>query len=112
MNNAYFCGFCESSGIDFPYIGHMGAPNDFGRKYGRKNDQNLTNFFYKQKTFKSAQKNGFIKIGPKLVILTYSLQDMKNPLPLKVAPTVNLRGAKIKIFRYISFGRTRGQIAA
>ena len=27
----------------------MGAPNDFGSKFGRKNDQNLPNFLWKKK---------------------------------------------------------------
>ena len=40
--------YIHPSGTGFPYIGHMGSPNGFGRKYGRKNDQNLPNFFFQK----------------------------------------------------------------
>ena len=43
------------SGTDFPYIGHMAAPNDFGSKYDRKIDQNLPNLFPKKKNVKWVQ---------------------------------------------------------
>ena len=88
MNNAYFCGFCESSGIDFPYIGHMGVPNDFGRKYGRKNDQNLPNFFSKKRNIKRAQKPSFIKIVPTEPILAYICDMAQMSLPLRVGTTI------------------------
>ena len=68
----------------------MAALNGFGKKFGRKIDQNFTNFFFQKKTnIKRAQKPSFIKIvniGP---ILALPLQDMKNPLPLKVGSTVS-----------------------
>ena len=68
----------------------MTAFEDFGKKFGRKIDQNFTFFFPKKTNIKRAQKPGFIKIvniGP---ILALPLQDMKKPLCLKVAPTVEM----------------------
>ena len=40
--------YIHPSGTGFPYIGHMGSPNGFGRKYGRKNDQNLPIFYFQK----------------------------------------------------------------
>ena len=37
----------------------MGAPNDFGSKFGRKNDQNLTNFFFSKKQPESNPETQF-----------------------------------------------------
>ena len=48
----------------------MGSPNDFGKKYGRKNDQNLP-FFFRKKDYKRAQKPSFIKIVNIEPILAY-----------------------------------------
>ena len=67
----------------------MTAFEDFGKKFGRKIDQNFTIFFSKKTNIKRAQKPSFIKIvniGP---ILGLPLQDMKNPLCLKVDSTVD-----------------------
>ena len=67
----------------------MTAFEDFGKKFGRKIDQNFTIFFFKKTNLKRAQKPGFIKIvniGP---ILALPLQDMKKPLPLKMGLTVD-----------------------
>ena len=39
----------------------MGAPNDFGSKFGRKNDQNLPNVFFQKNEPKSNPKTQFHK---------------------------------------------------
>ena len=80
--------YVHSSATAGLHMGHVGAPKDIGRKHGRKNDQYLQKFFQTKTTLKSAQKSGFVKNGPKLVILTCSLEDLKNILPLKVCTTV------------------------
>ena len=43
------------------HMDHMGAPKDFGRKYGRKNDQNLTNFFFQKIDIKTRSETWFHK---------------------------------------------------
>ena len=43
------------------HMDHMGAPKDFGRKYGRKNDQNLTNFFFQKIDIKKRSETRFHK---------------------------------------------------
>ena len=45
-------------------------------------------FFSRQYIIKRVRKRSFIKNVPKLAILTLSLQDMKNSLPLKMGTTV------------------------
>ena len=51
--------FLCSISADFPYIGHMGAPNDFGSNFGRKSDQNLPNFFFQKKQPQSSPETHF-----------------------------------------------------
>ena len=67
----------------------MTAFEDFGKKFGRKIDQNFTIFFSKKTNIKRAQKPGFIKIVNVGPILALSLQDIKNLLPLKMGLTVD-----------------------
>ena len=67
----------------------MVAPNGFGSKKSRKNDQNFPNFFFrKKKNIKQVRKPSFIKNVQKLPILAISLQDMKNLLCQKMGLTV------------------------
>ena len=43
------------------HIDHMGAPNDFGRKFGRKSDQNFTIFFFQKIDIKNRSETQFHK---------------------------------------------------
>ena len=43
------------------HMDHMGAPKDFGRKCGRKNDQNLPNFFFQKIDIKKRSETRFHK---------------------------------------------------
>ena len=49
------------SGTDFPYISHMGSPNDCGRKYGRKTYQNFTTFFFQKIDAENCSETQFRK---------------------------------------------------
>ncbi len=68
----------------------MVAPNGFGSKKSRKNDQNFPNFFSEKKNIKQVWKPSFIKKVQKLAILALSLQDIKNLLCQKMALTVEI----------------------
>ena len=70
----------------------MGAPNDFGSKYGRKNDQNLPNFFFPEKNnLKAIRKPSFIKNGRTEPIFTYIYDLVPGPLPLRVGSTIKVK---------------------
>ena len=69
----------------------MGAPNDFGRKFGRKNDQNLPNFFSKKSNLKAIRKPSFIKNGRTEPIFTHIYDMAPGPLPLGVGTTIEAR---------------------
>ena len=56
--------YVRPSGTDFLYISHVGAPNDFGRKFGRKNDQNSANFFFRKKEHKKCSETQFHQKRP------------------------------------------------
>ena len=72
------------------YIGHTGAPNDFGSKFGRKNDQNLPNFFSKKNNLKAIRKPSFIKNGRTEPIFTHICEMAPGPLPLRVGTTIEI----------------------
>ena len=40
---------------------HMGAPKEFGRKFGRKSDQNFTDFFFQKIDIKNRSETQFHK---------------------------------------------------
>ena len=43
---------------------HMAAPNGFGSKKSRKNDQNFPNFFFRKKEYKSSPETQFHQKRP------------------------------------------------
>ena len=81
--------FLCSISADFPYIGHMGASNDFGSKFGRKSDQNLPFFFFpKKNNLKAVEKFSLIKNGRTEPIFTHIYDMTPGPLPLGVGTTI------------------------
>ena len=71
------------------HMDHMGALNEFGRKFGRKNDQNLPFFFSKKKrNIKAVRRRSFMKIVNIEPIFAYICDMAPVPLPLGVGSTI------------------------
>ena len=80
--------FLCSISADFPYIGHMGAPNDFGRKYGQKMIKICQIFFSKNNNLKAVRKLSFIKNGRTEPIFTHFYDMAQGALPQGVGSTL------------------------
>ena len=63
------------------HIDHMGAPNDFGRKYGRKNDQNFTNVFFQKIDNKKRSETQFHKKRTKTRDFRFTTARHENSTP-------------------------------
>ena len=78
------------SGTLMPCGGPIAALYGFGKKFGRKINENLPNFFSEKNILKRVQKPSFIKNALPEPIFAQKLQDMKISLPPKMAPTIGL----------------------
>ena len=78
-----------------PCGGPIAALYGFGKKFGRKIDENMPIFFFRKKHFKTRSETQFHQNHQfRANFRLKNVQDLKNPLPLKVDSTVDLDTSK------------------